>query len=346
MCACIIIYDMAGEQSDFVVLGRLQQDYFITHDGHSHEGILGGNAVYAAIGAKLWADSIFIVSRVGSDFPETLLNELADIGIDTSGITVLPEPHDTRKFYAYSSLEEKIDTVPPAHYLRINQPLPKDLINYQGHTPPREDLDVFNPLTIRPSDIRPTIASAKCAHFSPTEYLTHVSVPLHLRQMGARIINLDPSDTYMEPDCREKLPTIISGLDAFLPSEEEAKSFFRPREFDVWEMSEAFAEMGCQFVVIKCGARGQTLLDRYSGRKWRIPAYPARVYDVTGAGDSFCGGFLVGLMQTEDPVEAALYGSVSASVVIEGTGALFALDSLPGLLEARLDVLRPQVKRV
>ena len=336
---------MAEEQSNFVILGRLQQDYFITHDGRSHEGILGGSAVYAAIGAKLWADSISIVSRVGSDFPETLLTELGNLGIDTSGITVLPEPHDTRKFYAYSSLEEKVDTVPPAHYLRINQPLPKDLVNYQGHTTPREDLDAFGPLTIRPSDIGPAIASAKYAHFTPTDYLTHVSVPFHLREMGAQIISLDPSDIYMEPDYREKLPAIVSGLDAFIPSEEEAKSFFRPREFDIWEMSEAFAEMGCQFVVIKCGARGQTLLDRYTGRKWRIPSYPARVYDVTGAGDSFCGGFLVGLMQTEDPVEAALLGSVSASVVIEGTGALFALDSLPGLLEARLDVLRPQVKR-
>ena len=97
MCACIIIHDMAGEDSDFVILGRLQQDYLITHDGRSHEGILGGNAVYAAIGAKLWADSISIVSRVGSDFPETLLTELSEIGIDIHGITVLPEPQDTER---------------------------------------------------------------------------------------------------------------------------------------------------------------------------------------------------------------------------------------------------------
>lgn len=337
---------MSGEQSDFVFLGRLQQDYFITHDGRSHEGILGGNAVYAAIGARLWAESISIVSRVGSNFPNALLAELSKIGIDINGVTVLPEPHDTRKFYAYSSLEEKVDTVPPAHYLRINQPLPKELVNYQIDTTPRADPDSINPLTIRPSDLTPKIAQAKAAHLAPTDYLTHISIPLHLRQMGFQFINLDPSEAYMQPDCREKLTSLVSGLDSFLPSEEEAKTYFRPRELDIWEMSEAFGDMGCQFVVIKCGARGQTLLDRYSGRKWRIPAYPARVYDVTGAGDSFCGGFLAGLMQTEDPVEAALYGSVSASVVIEGTGALFALDSLPGLLQARLDVLRPQVKRV
>ena len=80
---------MAGKNTDFVILGGLQQDYFITHDGRSHEGILGGNAVYAAIGAKLWADSISIISRVGSDFPEDLLDKLSKIGIDVDGITIL-----------------------------------------------------------------------------------------------------------------------------------------------------------------------------------------------------------------------------------------------------------------
>jgi sugar/nucleoside kinase (ribokinase family) len=337
---------MAGRKTDLVILGGLRQDYFITHDGRSHEGILGGNAVYAAIGAKLWSDSISIISRVGSNFPEELLTELSNIGINIDGITVLPESHDTRKFYAYSSLEEKVDTVPPAHYLRINQPLPKELVNYQADATPREDMDSFDALTVRPSDLIAAITRAKGAHIAPTDYPTHISAPFHLREIGVPLINLDPSDAYMQPDCREKLSAIVNGLDSFLPSEEEAKAFFRPREPDPWEMSEAFAEMGCQFVVIKCGARGQTVLDRFTGRKWRIPAYPARVYDVTGAGDSFCGGFLAGLMRTDDPVEAALYGSVSASIVIEGTGALFALDSLPGLLQARLDVLRPQVKRV
>jgi ribokinase len=337
---------MTGKLTDIVILGDIQEDYFITHDGRSHQGILGGNAVYAAIGAKLWADSISIISRVGSNFPKELLAELPRIGIDIDGVTILPEPHDTRKFYAYSSLEEKVDTVPAAHYLRINQPLPKELINYQADTTPREDTDRFEPLTIRPNDLVSTISRAKAAHLTPTDSPTHISVPFHLRKMGVPLINLDPSDVYMQPDCRDKISDIINGLDSFLPNEEDAKAFFRPHEPDPWEMSEAFGAMGCQFVVIKCGARGQTLWDRFSDRKWRIPAYPARVYDVTGAGDSFCGGFLAGLMQTDDPVEAALYGSVSASIVIEGTGALFALDSLPGLLQARLDVLRPQVKRV
>jgi ribokinase len=66
---------------------------------------------------------------------------------------------------------------------------------------------------------------------------------------------------------------------------------------------------------------------------------------VTGAGDAYCGGFLVGLHQTGDPLEAALMGSVSASLVIEGTGALYALEALPDLAQARLHAMRQSVGR-
>jgi ribokinase len=75
-----------------------------------------------------------------------------------------------------------------------------------------------------------------------------------------------------------------------------------------------------------------------------VPAYPAKVRDVTGAGDAYCGGFLTGLAETEDPVEAALRGAVSASLVVEGVGALYALDSAAGLAQARLDSLRSSIR--
>ena len=47
--------------------------------------------------------------------------------------------------------------------------------------------------------------------------------------------------------------------------------------------------------------------------------------DPTGAGDAFCGGFLAGYRQTYDPVQAVLHGSVSASLVVEGSGAFLCL---------------------
>jgi ribokinase len=70
------------------------------------------------------------------------------------------------------------------------------------------------------------------------------------------------------------------------------------------------------------------------------------VRDVTGAGDAYCGGFMVGLSETGDPVEAALRGAISASITVEGIGATYALGTTPGLAEARLRSLRDSVRRV
>jgi sugar/nucleoside kinase (ribokinase family) len=67
---------------------------------------------------------------------------------------------------------------------------------------------------------------------------------------------------------------------------------------------------------------------------------------VTGVGNAYCGGFLVGLAQTHDPVEAAVRGAVSASIVVEGKGALYALDSTPRLAEARALALRDLVRQI
>jgi ribokinase len=88
------------------------------------------------------------------------------------------------------------------------------------------------------------------------------------------------------------------------------------------------------------------LYDAVAKKHWEIPAYPAGLNDPTGAGDSFCGGFLAGYQKTFDPVRAVLFGSVSASLTIEGSGAFHALDALPGLAQARLDSLAGLVREV
>ena len=103
---------------------------------------------------------------------------------------------------------------------------------------------------------------------------------------------------------------------------------------------------GCEYVVIKCGPRGQLLYDANNKHKWEIPAYPARLADPTGAGDAFCGGFLAGYCKNYDPLEGVLYGNVSASLKLEGSGAFYPLDVLPGLAEARLGALRNMVRAV
>lgn len=330
----------------FVFIGGLRQDYCITHDGRVFLGMIGGNAVYAAVGAKIWGVETAIVSRVGIDYPGAWLEQLEQSGIDISGVRVLPEVHDTRTFYVYRDPNTRIDTNPAKYFLDLGMPLPKELMGYQTSTGGQDERSSLGPLAVRPEDIPAELDRISNAHLAPADYLSHSMLPLKLRERGVRYLTLDPSEMYMQPGFRDEVPDLLRGLDAFLPSEMEATAYFQPNQPTIVEMLHLFGRMGCRWIVIKCGGSGQYVLDSESQEIWHIPAYPARVVDVTGAGDAFCGGFLVGLHQTNDPLEAAMFGNISSSIIIEGTGALYALQSAPGLAAARLKALRETVKKI
>jgi ribokinase len=337
---------MNENRIDYLFIGGLRTDYCITHDGKVLLGVMGGNAIYAATGAIVWSSSVGIISRVGSNYPKEWLKNFEDADIDISGIQILDESHDTTTFYAYLSEEERVDTNPAAHFLRIGHPLPKQLLDYQSSTEHQDDRTILAPLTIRPMDIPDTARNARAAHLSPAHYLTHITIPVKLREYGIPLITLDPSTRYMEPGFLDDLSAILHGLDVFMPSENEARAFFQPAEPDVWEMAETFGNLGSRFVVIKSGANGQFIWDTEGKKRWHVPAFPSKVKNVTGAGDSYCGGFLTGLNDTHNIVEAALRGSVSASIAIEGIGPLYSMETMKGLAEARLESLKPAVRGI
>jgi ribokinase len=166
------------------------------------------------------------------------------------------------------------------------------------------------------------------------------------RQASVTTLTLDPSAAYMSTKALYDVRILLGGLTAFLPSEEELRALFWGHTDDLWQMAEALGEYGCEFIVVKRGARGQMLYDSVSKNRWEVPAYPGHPTDIAGAGDSFCGGFLAGYQKTYDPLRAVLYGSVSASLTIEGSGAFHALEALPGLAQARLDSLAGIVRQI
>jgi sugar/nucleoside kinase (ribokinase family) len=103
---------------------------------------------------------------------------------------------------------------------------------------------------------------------------------------------------------------------------------------------------GAEIIVIKRGTRGQLVYEHSTRKKWEIPAYPGRMVDPTGIDDAFCGGFLAGFYSAFDPLQAALQGNISASLAIEGSGAFYSLDAMPGLAEARMHSLADIVRVV
>lgn len=332
------------EPIEYLFAGGLREDYCISAGGEVHLQEIGGNALYAGVGARVWAQRVGLLARVGSNYPADWLQKLNARGLDTRGVKVLETPQDTRTFYAYRSLEERDDTNPAKHFERLGQPLPEALNGYVSSTNGQEERNRFGPLAVRPSETPRSYLHARGAHLAPCEYVVHQTLPATLRRNGVRFVTCDPSVRYMQPTFTDEVKQVINGLDAFLPSEMEVRLFFGEALKDLWQAAEAFGAMGTRLVVIKLGARGQYIYEAATRRKWHVPAYPAKVRDVTGAGDAYCGGFLTGLAETEDAVEAALRGTVSASLVVEGTGALYALDSAAGLARARLESLRHSIR--
>jgi len=337
----------------YAVVGGLREDFFITSGGEVYLRQLGGNAVYAAVGARLWArlceppaEPVGLVARIGRNYPGEWLPVIAARGIDTRGVTVVPESLDTRTFYAYLTPEERVDTEPVRHFSRVGVPLPPALIGYATSTEGQADRARLSPLAVRPGELPAGYFGALGFHLAPFDFTVHYSFPELLRRQGVGCVTCDPSIRYMQPSYAAEVQHLLGQLDAFLPSEMETRAFFAEPLDDLWPAAEAFGAMGAPCVVLKLGARGQFVYQTASGSKWHVPAYPASVVDVTGAGDAYCGGFLVGLAQTGDPLEAALRGCVSASLVIEGIGALYALDRPAQLATTRLAELRSAVRAI
>ena len=223
---------------------------------------------------------------------------------------------------------------------------PKELLGYRDTSSALDSRTNLLPTSLRQGDIPPDYLDASAAHLCPLDYLTHSLLPAVLRQAEFTTVTLDPSPGYMNPPFWDDTPALVTGLTAFLPSEEEMRSLFQGRSNDLWQMAEALAAYGCEIIVIKRGEGGQLLYDATARTRWEIPAYPSHLVDPSGAGDAFCGGFLAGYRRTYDPLQAALYGNISASLVVEGVGPFYALDSLPGLAQARLEALQQGVRKI
>jgi ribokinase len=328
-----------------VCAGGLRIDYLITREGEAHYGLPGGNALYAAAGARLWSDEVALWARCGRNYPRMWMETLSAGGLDTTGLIYLPDNHEHRTFYAYTAQGTRDDTDPAGHFARIGRDFPPELEGYIHSTPQQDDAHQFEPLAVRPEDWPPAYGQAAGVHLAPLPLATHLNAPPKLRQAGVKLITLDPGERYMIPAREPYLRRLLPQVDAFLPSDQEVRSLFGA-DVDLWRAADRLVDWGAKVVVIKIGPQGVLLLDEEKGRRLHLPAYlppgDPLIVDVTGAGDSFCGGFLAGLAQTADSLEAARMGLVSASMVIEGYGALYALQLEKGTARARLEEISSQ----
>lgn len=320
----------------FLVFGNLTREYLLPAEGQPRLDVPGGSLLYAAGGLRVWESDIGLAARVGDDYPRAWLNECKSRGFDTSGVKLLPQKLDVREFISYSEQFDASDVNPITQFARHGLTFPKSLLGYQ----PAEERQVDEASKLLVTDIPEEFQSARAALICPMDLSTQNQLIAGLKRGNTHTFVLDPLASSMTSKARRELPAYLNGVTALLLSEEELRNLFWGETHDLWEMAEAVSLYGCEYVVVKCGANGQLLYMAGTKRKVEIPAYPARIADPTGAGYAFDGGFLAGYCKNYDPLEGVFYGSVSASLKLEGSGAFYPLDVMPGLAEARLNAVR------
>lgn len=325
---------------EFLVIGQLTREFLLPPAGEPRLDVPGGSLLYAGAGLRVWESSIGLVGRVGDDYPREWLNECMARGFDTSGIKVVSRNLDVRDFLSYSESFEVSRINPVTQFSRRQMTFPKSLLGYQ----PLDERKVEEGSQLLVTDIPDHYLTARAALLCPMNLVTQTQLMAGMKRGKVHTFALEPAPASMLPTARRELPALLNGVTAILTSQEALKNLFWGETHDLWKMAESVSMYGCEYVIVKCGARGQLLYDVSTKRKWEVPAYPARLADPIGAGHAFNGGFLSGYCKSYDPLEGVLYGNVSASLNLEGSGAYYPLDVIPGLAEARLNALRGMVR--
>lgn len=331
----------------FALAGKLTREYLLPPAGQPRLDAPGGDLLYAAGGLAVWDSSIALMSQVTRAYPAEWIEDLQGRGWDVSGIhTGADDSADLRSFIAYNDAGERGSGNIVSQFARRGMTFPKSLLGYQppvDSANPLREIGPLSPAALRaPKDYR----KIRFVHLCPFDFTSQGQMANLFKGGSGQTLTLDPAPDYMKPAFLRDLRVAIAGVTAFLPSEEEIRSLFWGETNDLWEMTQRLGEFGLQAVVVKRGGQGQYVYDAVGKKRYEIPAYPARLMDPTGAGSAFCGGFLAGYERAQDPLLAALYGNVSASLKIEGVGPFSPLDALSGLADARLQSLKEMARVV
>jgi len=325
----------------YVIVGRLNRYFILPISGPPQIDVLGGNLPYAAVGVNIWGETAGLVASIDKHFPSIWLEKLQSIGMDISGLQIAPIPVDLRRFIAQSDAKTTSSQNAVQHFAERQLPFPSELLGYQANS-----FDATNPKaqSIQISDIPDAYLDASAVHICPIDIQSQLTLPSLFRQGQATTITLSSHPAYMSPTYWEQIPGLLSEMTAFITSEAEIRSLFQGRKTDLWEMAEVLANYGTDYILIRTNTQGVYLFDRHKNRSWVVPNYEASTVDTTGAEDAFAGGFLAGYRQYYDPLEATLMGNIAVSLAVEGSGAFYALNAMPGLAELRMEALRGLVQ--
>jgi sugar/nucleoside kinase (ribokinase family) len=302
-----------------VCFGNLTVDDVVLPDGTERPGCTGGDALYAALAARLFEPSAEMVAPVGTDVPAAMRDEILRAGFSLEGL----KPRDRPTLHnrvAYRADGGRAWTL------------------YNGEA----DFHILSPT---PDDIPERYRGADAFLILAMTLAAQEELVPALRRMGAGAIALDPQEDYIL-GAESRVKDLVGQVDIFMPSEEEVRRLLG--HADLVAAAKHFAALGPRVVVVKRGGEGCLVYERDADRMSEVPAFPvAEVLDTTGAGDSFCGAFMASLLLAPgDFLRAAQAGAVAASYTVAGFGtealaraapadAARRLAAFPALAEAR-----------
>ena len=291
-----------------LVVGSVAFDSIETPFGKVDD-VLGGSATYFSTSASFFTD-VNLVAVVGEDFPDEHRQMLVDRGIDLAGLKTAPgETFRWKGRYGFDLNE--------AHTLDTQ-------------------LNVFE-------TFKPEIPNS----YKDAEYvfLANIDPELQLdvlKQVAKpKLIACDTMNFWIEGK-REALLNTLKHVDVLVINEGEVRQL--AEEPNLRKAAQAILSMGPKSLVVKRGEYGVIMFSEHS--TFATPAYPLEeVFDPTGAGDTFAGGFIGYLASTRNLTEAnirqaVVFGSVMASFTVES----FSLDRLKQLrydeIEARFKEMK------
>ena len=297
---------------DIVTVGWLTMDDIVLTDHRCHPDVLGGGALYSAVGAQVWAGQVGIHSVTGRPFIDAVRDAIGRRGLDTEGITAI-EGNGLQLWLLHESATAK-QQVP-----KLTSSTAEQMDSGRGPLPPAYE-------------------SARAFHIAPQSPAGSLDNARRLPRLpGNPIVTLDLlSDAFIDRRLYADLG-FLDTITAFLPSEAEIARIWNPPDLRAWLRAQATAH-GCHMGA-KLGEQGSIVCDARTGEVYHVPAFPARVVDTTGAGDAFCGGVVAGLMAGRPVAECAAMGTVSASYVVEACGALETVRPPPEERDARLQAI-------
>ncbi|HEY6503227.1 MAG TPA: PfkB family carbohydrate kinase [Chitinophagaceae bacterium] len=274
-----------------IIVGSMAFDAIETPFGKTDK-IVGGAATYAAYAAANFVKPVQQISIVGYDFPQEEMNELKSRGVQLDGVEIVP---DKKSFFWSGRYHEDMNS--------------RDTLV--------TDLNVL-------ADFKPKVpASYQGAEFLMLGNLAPATQMSVIKQMKSRpkLIAMDTMNFWMEI-ALDDLNEVLKQVDLLMVNDAEARQL--TGQFSLVKAAKTILTMGPKYLVIKKGEHGALLF--HGDSVFFAPALPLEeVFDPTGAGDTFAGGFMGHLAKTGDITfdnmkRAIIVGSAMASYCVEKFG--------------------------